>query len=744
MIRIKTIIALTKKEILSHLNTPSVSIGFIVFVFVWQFLFFRNAFLIGEASVRILFDYLPWMLLIFSSAVTMGVFSQEKNDGTIELLLTHPVKELEVVISKFLGSLFLIVVSLFFSFPIAIAFSRFGVFDWGAFFAQFFSAIFLAGCFISIGVFFSSLLTSSIASLLATSAASFFLLIVGSEFITANVPLAIVPILERLSLSSHFVSMSRGVIDVRDVWYFLSFIIIFLSLTFLFLIKQKFGNRRDYYIRYQIGIILFIGIAVVSNVLGSRIPGRFDITSDKKYTISPSTRKILGDLSDIVTITFYASSRLPSQLTPIVRDVRDLLRDYQQYGKGNISVVYKDPSNNSQISSEASSRGLREIQFNVIGQEEFQIKTGFVGIVLSYGGKHESIPYIQNTGDLEYQLTSLIAKLTTKEKKKVSFLSGHGEKNPSVDYPLFYDELQKQFVVESITLNDDNPEISSDSAVIVIAGPSKEIDQKHRVAITNFLKKGRSALFLIDAFEINPQMLTASVNKNSFGDFLQDFGISVNQNIGYDLRSNETIRMGQGFINLLLPYPFWIRAIPSQSSFVSRINGVSLPWPASITVNEEKIASQGLKFERLLKTSPYANVQTENISLNPNTASFSDENLSEQTLAVLLSGPQQSSEKFSGKIIVVGDSDFLTDQFIQNAPQNLSFGIAILSYLAQQDSLADIRVKQSEPSRLLFRNALEPAIIKYGNLIAAVILPSGFILVRQLRRRSLRHKKYRL
>ncbi len=727
---------------MGNIQTPAVSLGFIVFVFVWQFLFFRNAFLVGEASVRMLFEYLPWLFIIFVPAITMSVFSQEKSEGTIELLLTHPVKPIEVILAKFFSSWLLIVFSLVFSMPVAFSFSRFGAFDWGAYIAQFLAASFLAASFVSLGVFFSSLLTNGIASLLLTSAVSFFLLIAGSEFITANLPLPIVPIVERLAVSSHVSSMSRGVIDIRDVWYFLSFIIIFLSLTYLFLIRQKFGNRKDCYMKYQIGIALFIATAIVSNVLGARIPGRIDLTSDKRYSLSSSTKNVLSNLSDIVTITFYASSKLPAQLTPVVRDIRDMLRDYQQYGKGNVALLQKDPSNNSQISSEATSRGLREIQFNVIGQEEFQVRTGFVGIVVSYGGKHEAIPFVQDSGDLEYQLTSLIAKLTNKNKKKIAFLSGHGEKNPSIDYGAFYEELQKQFIVETFSFDENTPKVASDTSVLVVAGPSRDIDQKGRDAIAEFLRNGGAGLFFIDSFSINPQMLSATKNTQSFANFFDQYGLSIESNIVYDLRSNETVRIGQGFINLLLPYPFWVRAIPAKTSMVNRLDGVSFPWSASITIQQEKMTEQGLTAQPLLLTTRFAGVQTENIVLNPNQASFSDENLKEHILAVAISGPRQSSSKFAGKMIVVGDSDFITDQFAQNAPQNIAFALSALSYLSEQDTLADIRVKRGDPPRLLFRSDTEPMLIKYGNLAVAVIAPSAFITVYSLKRRALRKQSY--
>lgn len=727
MIRLHTLLSLIKKELLNLIDNPATAIAFIVFNLIWQFLFFRNVFLVGESSLRILYDYLPWLLILLTAAVTMGIFSQEKNEGTLELLLTHPVKELEIVCSKFIASWILVSFALLFTIPIAIAFSQFGIFDWGAFISQTLSGIFLTGSLLTLGIFLSSLLTSPIATLLVTSASSFFLIIAGSDFLTANLPLSFVPLFERLSLLSHTNSMARGVIDIRDLWYFVSFIVIFLSLTYLLLLRQKFGNRRDYYWRYQVGMFLFIGIAIVSNIVGSRIPGRLDLTRNQDYSISVSTRKILENLNDIVTITFYASSRLPSQLTPVVRDVRDLLRDYQQYSKGNISIIQKDPSNNQEIISEATSRGVREVQFNVIGQEEFQVKTGLVGIVVSYGDKHEAIPLIQQTGDLEYQLTSLIAKLTTKDKKKIAFLSGHGEKSLQSDYSIMDQELQKQFTVETVT------DIASEAAVLVVAGPTQAINQSQRDALSTYLKTGKSAFFLIDTYTINPQTLAATKNEHSFADFLNIYGVSISSDITYDLRSNETIRMGQGGMSVLRPYPFWIRALKSktQSPIVNRLNGVSLPWPASINENKDVLTNQNLKSEILLTTSPFANIQSDNINLNPNALALSQNNTKEFALALSV-----------GKIVVVGDSEFLTDEFIRNAPDNLTFALSVLSYLSEQNSLADIRVKQSASSKLVFNNAMQMSSIKYGNILISTILPIGFVLARLFKRRSLRNKRY--
>ena len=120
--------ALVKKELRILFNNPSSYIVLIVFLILWQFLFFRNALLVGESSLRILYDYLPWVMLILSPAVTMGSISKEQDDGTLEMLLTQPVRDSEVLVAKWLSSLIFITAALIFALPIAVSFSLFGPF----------------------------------------------------------------------------------------------------------------------------------------------------------------------------------------------------------------------------------------------------------------------------------------------------------------------------------------------------------------------------------------------------------------------------------------------------------------------------------------------------------------------------------------------------------------------------------------------------------------------------------------
>lgn len=765
------IFSIIKKELKSYFDSPTAYIILVVFLILWEFLFFRNAFLFGEASLRVLFGFLPWLFLLLVPAITMGSISQEKSEGTLELLLTHPLDDKKLLLGKYLASVIFATIALLFVIPIAMSFNAFGNLDWGAVVGQYLASVLFVSVLAAMGIFISTIFNNQISSLLVTVAAGFVLVIVGFEIVTATLPLFLAPILERLSILSHFDSMARGVVDLRDLWYFLSATAIFLSLAYLQLFKRRFGSKHNLSIKdqkifglglynsYRVGIALFIGIAILTNVIGSRIPGRIDLTEDRVYTLTKATAKTIDGINDVLTLTLFASNELPAQMQTALRDTKDMLRDYKILGKGNIVVEYKNPSGNQEIITEANSLGVREAQFNVVSQEEFQVKKGYLGLAISYGGENEVIPFIQDTSDLEYQLTSLIKKLSTNEKKKIVFLSGHGEKSLSQDYGFLNQELQKQFEVTEKVISkpagegeeEGAPEevqdnsIPEDTDVLVVAGPSQKISDEVRASIKGYLDNGGSVLFLIDTVNLTPEMMQAAVNEESFSDFLEEYGVGVQSNIVYDLSSNETVSFGGGTVNYFLPYPLWARvgSIDKTSPITSRIESIVLPWASSIKLDEGKVKENKFIASKLLSTTKFGGTQKGEFFITPDYP-FSKENLTEQLMAVSLIGEGAGKDSKATRMVVVGDSDFLTNQFVQNSLENLGLGLEAISWLGQEDSLAGIKLKQKSASQLIFENKTQVSFIKYGNMALALLLPIGFGAYRLMKRKNLKKFSYKV
>ncbi|MBI5728217.1 MAG: Gldg family protein, partial [Candidatus Magasanikbacteria bacterium] len=416
---LKNIRAVGKKELRGHLDSPTAYIVLIVFGLLVEFLFFKQAFLVGEASLRAISVFLPWLYLLLIPAMSMGSVAEEKSHGTIEMVLTKPIRQAEFVLGKFAASVIFVAVAMLFLFPVAWSVGRFGNLDWGSVWGLYFAAVLLGSVLMSVGLAVSAMCRSTVTAFLLSAAAHFFLLIIGFEFVTASLPHGAALVLERLSALTHFTSMARGVLDLRDIWYAVSVVVVALSAAYLALVKTACGNQARIYRRHKLGTLLLVAIAILTNIVGSRIPGRIDLTADKLFTLTPTTAKVLSKLDDFVVINVYASKELPAQFQPILRDTMDMARDYERFSSGNVRVAVKDPSSDPKIESEAQSYGVRDVQFNVVGQEEFQVKRGYLGLAVVYAGKSQSIPLIRDTSDLEYQLTSFIYQLTNKNKKSV-------------------------------------------------------------------------------------------------------------------------------------------------------------------------------------------------------------------------------------------------------------------------------------------------------------------------------------
>jgi len=228
---VKNTWTITRKEFRSYFDSPVAYIYITFFLMLSSWLFLRGFFLVGQASMRGFFGILPWLLLFFVPAATMRLWAEEKKLGTIELLMTLPVKDHEVVLGKFLASFFFLTVTLALTFSLPILISVLGDPDGGAIWGGYIGAVLLGASFLAIGLFVSSLTENQIVAFIIGITLIFAFFIVSEEFVLYNAPRPLVPILKFLGLGAHYDSIGRGVIDSRDVIYYLSVIGFFLFLN---------------------------------------------------------------------------------------------------------------------------------------------------------------------------------------------------------------------------------------------------------------------------------------------------------------------------------------------------------------------------------------------------------------------------------------------------------------------------------------------------------------------------------
>ncbi|MBT8324051.1 MAG: gliding motility-associated ABC transporter permease subunit GldF [Winogradskyella sp.] len=232
-------IAILKKEINAFFASP---IGYLVIavflllngLFLWVFKGQFNVLDFGFADLSSFFLLAPWILIFLVPAVTMRSFSDEKKQGTMELLLTKPISKLRIVLGKYFGALLLILIALvptiLYVFTVDALVDAYGAVDYGSIAGSYFGLFFLAAAYAAIGIYTSTLTDNQIVAFIIGVFICFFFYF-GFEGLSNYALFGDIIYLENLGMAAHFDSMSRGVIDSRDLLYFISVTIAFLVLA---------------------------------------------------------------------------------------------------------------------------------------------------------------------------------------------------------------------------------------------------------------------------------------------------------------------------------------------------------------------------------------------------------------------------------------------------------------------------------------------------------------------------------
>ncbi|MBI4417701.1 MAG: ABC transporter permease subunit [Ignavibacteriales bacterium] len=225
------------KELHSYFNSAVAYVVIIVFLAFLGWFYASNIFLINLASLREMFETARWVLLFIIPAITMRLLAEEKKSGTIELLATKPVHDDEIVIGKFLAAWSLIAFALLPTLVYYATVASFGEIDNGPVIGGYLGLLLMAGVYVSIGLFASSITENQIVAFIL----GIFLIVVFFvlDKILLFVPAGLVSIFEYLGTDYHFLNMARGVIDSRDIVYFVSVLGMMLACTMVGLARRK-------------------------------------------------------------------------------------------------------------------------------------------------------------------------------------------------------------------------------------------------------------------------------------------------------------------------------------------------------------------------------------------------------------------------------------------------------------------------------------------------------------------------
>ena len=223
------IITIYKKELRSYFTSPVAYIVMVVFLIITGWFFTNGLFLANVVSMRSVFDIIPFILLFFIPAISMRTFAEEKKSGTIELLLTKPITDYDIVIGKFLSTLSLAAITFLPTLVYVVSLKFLGPLDIGSIISAYIGLVLMCGIYVGIGLFASSLTENQVIAFIVSFLIVFILFMMNK--ILVFIPAPFNSILEYISSDYHFTSIARGVLDTRDLIYYFSGIYIMLLLT---------------------------------------------------------------------------------------------------------------------------------------------------------------------------------------------------------------------------------------------------------------------------------------------------------------------------------------------------------------------------------------------------------------------------------------------------------------------------------------------------------------------------------
>ncbi len=729
---------IARRELRALFDHPTGYLLLIVFVAVNDFFFFRLAYQLQSASLRPMMDLLPWVFLFFVPAVTMRALAEDTRTGIIEVVLAQPITEAQLLAGKYLGQILFIWTGLLATLPITFGLAFGADLQVGVIIAQYVGAAFLAVGMAGVGVWSSSVSRNQVTAVMVGMAVLFLFILVGLDPLIVGLPAWLGGYAASLSVLSHFTNIARGVIDLRDIVYFVSVAAVFLFFAYQGLMTRKLAPHGETVRRLRLGVLLLAVSAVVVNLFGRHIGGRLDLTPGGAYTLSRATRDILKALPDYVTIKFYTSQEVPAEFALMKRDVEDLLSDFRGAGNGKVRVVFRDPGSDSTAKAEASQLGIPPVQFNVMGRSEYQVKQGYMGLAVSYANTNKVIPTVDRTDDLEYRLSTFVRQLTRTSNPVVGWVGSQRDASLRRSWGRIQDELRKNYDLRMINLAEDSQPAAS-NRVLILAGSPDSLPEPELNRIVAYLQHGGSAFVFSGGMLMTGQSEFAQPLPVSWNPVLEAYGVRINPDMVFDRASNRPIAMPTAIGRVGIPYPFWLSALSTKASVVNKeVDGAFLPWASSIDTLGARMGT----VTPLFITSRYAGVEGLRVLITPG-RTWPGDSLRPRLVGVQINtatATDTTARGPVGRLVVVGSADFSVDNFL--APENATFFQNAVDWLAQDTDLISIRSKDRTPPRLLFSGPAMQDAVKYANLIGVPVLLAVIAAVRLIRRRRRQTQPY--
>jgi len=799
------VLSILKKEITSYLSSlvAYVTIGVFLLVlglFLWVFP--ESSILdYGYAGLDSLFNTAPYLFMFLIPAITMRSLAEERREGTFELLLTRPLTDWQIVLGKYFACLlivfFALAPTLVYYYSVYMLGTPQGNIDTGGVIGSYIGLFLLGACFAAIGLFASSVSKNQI---VAFTIAVFLCFFFYSGFDSLSQMLSLQNLgLQNLGITEHYQSVSRGVLDTRDLAYFVILAGVFICLTLFVLLKQRQKGITDKSLPGAIAVLILLG--VVSTLIFTR----FDFTKEKRFTLSAVSRNIMDGLKAPVNVTVYLQGdNFPAGMKRLQRATRDMLSDLQAYSHNKLQFVFIDPITAIKKLPDADQKAAYDsLQAKGIVGQPNSVKTDngvtqmliFPEALVQFGGKQIAVNLLQtriglsdeevynnSIQNLEYAFSSAIKKITSGGKPIVVFTEGNQELS-DLQLNDAMKSLSDGYEVGRLDLKIVPFDTLMKIKLLVVDKPNTAFTELEKFKLDQFIMRGGRVLWAIDQVNAEMDSLRGHGGEEmsfpkqlELDDQLFTYGIRIN----YDLIADESCAQipistgnvgGQAQIQML-PWLYYPLLMPlSKHPLVKNLDAIESEFASTI----DTLAIKNVKKTILLTSSPYNKkitaphiISLQAVEQEPNPKDFQG---APKTIAVLLEGefksdfmnrpvPEGVNEKIDvlsqskpTKMIVISDGDIFKNQIgSDGSPYPLgydhymrqNFGnknllLNIADYMTDDSGLIALRTKEIQ-IRLLDRAKIRSEKL-YWQLIND-IAPLALLLIFAIFQHYIRKRKY--
>lgn len=604
--------------------------GLFLFVFEGDFNILNS----GYNDLTPFFTLAPWILIFLIPAVTMRSFSDERKQGTLELLLTKPLSLWQIVLGKFSGAWVLIVLTIVPTLIYIYVLNNLGYppgnIDWGSTLGAYIGLLFLITAYASIGIFTSTLSENQIVAfiLAVVLCFTFYFGFEGLSQLSQNQN----HFIASLGMESHYRSMSRGVLDTRDLLYFISVAFLFLFATVLRLKTLNWVGSTKWKTFAKLPVVLLV--ALLLNWFGQSIFKRWDLTEDKRYTLSEATLDILNQIDSPLFIDVFLEGKFPAEIKRLQAETRQLLEEFRAYNS-EIQFQFINPIEESDDSENIIdgffSRGMPPMQVTVEERGKQTQEMVFPWAVAYSGNRDTQISLIKNkvmgSGSesvmnsiqrLEFVFAEAFQKVLYDKSKKIAVLKGNGQPQDVYLGDALL-TLRENYFIAPFTLDSvaSNPEKTLqqlfDYDLALMVKPTEPFSDAEKLVLDQYIMKGGKMIWMVDMVNIEMDSLYNETGSTlafprdlQLQDMFFKYGFRINPALVKDIMATPiALASGEsGSATQYTQYP-WMYApmIYSNSNhpIVHNLEGVKMDF-----VNPIDTLKNNIKKTVLLQSSEYS------------------------------------------------------------------------------------------------------------------------------------------